>query len=114
MGVFYTSYASGVELDYARTEAVTMLALGQLAYLLNCRFMSRSSVTLDVFRGNRMIWISAAALIVLQLLYTYVPVMNVLFESEPLAATSWILPIGLSIVIFFAVEILKGLFRRRR
>ncbi|MEU1970027.1 HAD-IC family P-type ATPase [Microbacterium sp. NPDC019599] len=114
MGVFYGVAAGGVDVNYARTEAVLMLALGQLAYLLNCRFMTRSSLTLDVFRGNRMIWISAGALIVLQLLYTYVPVMNTLFESEPLAATSWILPIGLSIVIFFAVEILKGLFRRRR
>lgn len=113
MGVFYGVAGTGVDVDYARTEAVLMLALGQLAYLLNCRFMSRSSVTLDVFRGNRMIWISAGALIVLQLLFTYVPVMNTLFESRPLAAQSWILPTVLSIVIFFAVEILKGFFRRR-
>lgn len=113
MGVFYGVAATGVDVSYARTEAVLMLALGQLAYLLNCRFMSRSSVTIDVFRGNRMIWISAAALVVLQLLFTYVPVMNTLFESQPLAAQSWILPIVLSVVIFFAVEILKGVFRRR-
>jgi len=113
MGVFYGVAAGDVDVSYARTEAVLMLALGQLAYLLNCRFMSRSSVTLDVFRGNRMIWISAGALMVLQLLFTYVPVMNTLFESQPLAATSWILPIVLSVVIFFAIEILKGFFRRR-
>ena len=114
MGVFYGVAATGVDVNYARTEAVLMLALGQFAYLLNCRFMSRSSVTLDVLRGNRMVWISAAALLVLQLLFTYVPVMNTLFESEPLAATSWILPILLSVVIFFAVEILKAFLRRRR
>jgi magnesium-transporting ATPase (P-type) len=113
MGVFYGVAATGVDVNYARTEAVLMLALGQLAYLLNCRFMSRSSVTLDVFRGNRMIWISAGALLVLQLLFTYVPLMNTLFESQPLAAQSWILPTVLSVVIFFAVEILKGFFRRR-
>jgi magnesium-transporting ATPase (P-type) len=113
MGVFYGVAGTGVDVNYARTEAVLMLALGQLAYLLNCRFMSGSSVTLDVFRGNRMIWISAGALLVLQLIFTYVPVMNTLFESRPLAAQSWILPTVLSIVIFFAIEILKGLFRRR-
>ena len=113
MGVFYGVAGSGVDVNYARTEAVLMLALGQLAFLLNCRFMSRSSITLDVFRGNRMIWISAAALLLLQLVFTYVPVMNTLFESEPLAAASWILPIVLSVVIFFAVEVLKAVFRRR-
>ena len=112
MGVFYTSYASGAELDYARTEAVTMLALGQLAYLLNCRFMSRSSITLDVLRGNRMIWLSAGALLVLQLVFTYVPIMNTLFESAPLAAIGWVAPVLLSVVIFFVVEGLKALFRR--
>jgi magnesium-transporting ATPase (P-type) len=113
MGVFYSVAATGVDVDYARTEAVLMLALGQLAYLLNCRFMSRSSLTIDIFRGNRMVWISAGALIVLQLLFTYVPIMNTLFESRPLTAISWLLPIVLSIAIFFAVEVLKAFFRRR-
>jgi magnesium-transporting ATPase (P-type) len=112
LGVFYGVAGAGADLEYARTEAVLMLALGQLAYLLNCRFLSTSSITPRVFRGNRMIWLSAGALIVLQLIYTYVPFMNALFESEPLAAQSWILPAVLSVVIFFAVEGLKAVRRR--
>jgi magnesium-transporting ATPase (P-type) len=89
-----------------------MLALGQLAYLLNCRFLSGSSITLGVFRGNPVIWWSAAALIALQLIYTYLPFMNDLFGSRPLAIWSWGLPVELSVVIFFAVEVLKLLRRR--
>jgi hypothetical protein len=46
-------------------------------------------------------------------IYTYVPFMNVLFESRPLAATSWILPIVVSIGIFLAVEALKAALRAR-
>ena len=90
-----------------------MLALGQLAYLLNCRFLSRSSLTLDVLRGNRAVWWSALALIVLQLIYTYVPFMNTLFDSRPLDAVAWLLPLALSIVIFFVVEALKTMLRAR-
>lgn len=112
LGVFYAVAAAGLDLEYARTEAVAMLALGQLAYLLNCRFLSGSSITLDVFRGNPVIWWSAAALIVLQLIYTYLPFMNDLFGSRPLAIWSWGLPVVLSVVIFFAVELLKLLRRR--
>ena len=41
--------------------------------------------------------VSAAALIALQLVYTYVPFMNELFGSRPLAAWSWILPVVLSV-----------------
>ncbi len=113
MGVFYGVVAAGEDIEVARTEAVLMLALGQLAYLFNCRFLSRSSLTLDVLRGNRAVWWSAIALIVLQVIYTYVPFMNVLFDSRPLAATSWILPIVVSIGIFLAVEALKAALRAR-
>ncbi|GAA5029199.1 cation-translocating P-type ATPase [Microbacterium fluvii] len=113
MGLFYTQLAIGADLVYARTEAVLMLALGQLAFLFNARFMGRSSITVDVFRGNRMIWICSAGLLVLQLAFTYVPFMNVLFESAPIGAQSWIVPILLSIVIFFAVEALKAVLRAR-
>ena len=112
LGVFYSVVATGVDIDYARTEAVAMLALGQLAYLLNCRFLSRSSLTPAVLRGNPVVWWSALALIVLQLIYTYVPFMNDLFGSRPLAIWSWAVPLVLSVVIFLAVEVLKAVRRR--
>ncbi|PZU41432.1 MAG: carbonate dehydratase [Microbacterium sp.] len=111
LGVFYGVASTGVDIDYARTEAVAMLALGQLAYLFNCRFLGRSSLTPGILRGNRVVWWSALALLALQLVYTYAPFMNALFGSRPLAAHSWLLPIGLSIVIFLAVEGLKTLRR---
>ena len=112
LAVFGISIASGTDLAVARTEAVTMLALGQLAYLLNCRFLGQSSLTLDVFRGNPAIGWSALALIVFQLIYTYVPFMNALFGSEPLTVGGWLLPIAFSVAIFLAVEVLKAVRRR--
>ncbi|MCR2809657.1 MULTISPECIES: HAD-IC family P-type ATPase [unclassified Microbacterium] len=114
LGVFYGAVAGGTDIAYARTEAVAMLALGQLAYLFNCRFLSRSSLTVDVLRGNPAVWWSALALVVVQLIYTYVPFMNDLFGSRPLAVWSWGPPIALSIVIFLAIEALKALRRGRR
>lgn len=111
LAVFGISLASGTDLAVARTEAVTMLALGQLAYLLNCRFLTRSSLTFDVFRGNPAIGWSVLALIVLQLVYAYAPFMNSLFGSEPLTITGWLLPIAFSIGIFLAVEVLKAMRR---
>jgi len=58
------------------------------------------------------IWWSAAALIVLQVIFTYVPFMNDLFGSAPLDVVGWILPIGMSIAVFLAVEVLKAVRRR--
>lgn len=113
LAVFGISVARGSDLDVARTEAVTMLALGQLAYLFNCRFLSRSSFTTAVFRGNRMVWWSAITLLALQLIFTYVPFMNALFGSEPLDLIGWALPLVFSFVIFAVVEMLKAARRRR-
>jgi magnesium-transporting ATPase (P-type) len=106
--------AAGVDVDVARTEAVLMLALGQLAYLFNCRFLTRSSLTTDVLRGNRAVWWSALALLVLQAIYTYVPFMHVLFDARPLALGDWVLPVVLAVAIFLAVEGLKAALRVRQ
>ena len=109
LGAFAIVRGTGTDIDGARTVAVSVLALGQLAFLLNCRFLGRSSLTLDVLRGNPVIWWSAGALVALQLVYTYVPFMNALFESRPLSPVAWLLPLGFAVVIFFAVEGLKAL-----
>jgi magnesium-transporting ATPase (P-type) len=113
LGVFWTAEAVTGDTEYARTQAVAMLAFGQLAYLFNCRFLARSSFTGDILRGNPVVWWSAGALLVLQLIYTYVPFMNDLFGSRPLDARGWIVPIVLSVVVFLAVEALKAARRRR-
>lgn len=112
LAAFAIVRATGADMAGARTVAVSVLALGQLAFLLNCRFLGRSSLTPAVLRGNPVVWWSAGALIALQLVYTYVPFMNSLFESRPLAAQAWLLPLGFAVVIFFAVEGLKALRRR--
>lgn len=107
-----TREASG---DYAvaQTTAVTMLALGQLAYLFNCRIITGSSFTRRAFTGNRMVWVAAGALLVLQGLFIYAPFMNNLFRSAPIPLQSWLLVGGLAVAVFVIMEVAKGLQRRR-
>ncbi|TGY35644.1 HAD family hydrolase [Microbacterium laevaniformans] len=110
--VFGLALARGADIGVARTEAVSTLAFAQLAFLLNCRFLGRSSLTIDVLRGNPVIWWSAMALVALQLLYTYVPFLNELFGSEPLDGLGWIIPIAAAVAVFLAVEVFKALRSR--
>ncbi|MBF0815892.1 HAD family hydrolase [Microbacterium paludicola] len=112
LAVFYGALARGHELDVARTETVLMLALGQLAFLFNCRILSHSSLSIDALRGNPAVWWSAIALIALQLFYTYVPFMNGLFESAPLSPADWLLPLVLAVALFLVLEGVKALWRR--
>lgn len=112
MLVFYTALGRGDAIELARTEAVLMLALGQLAFLFNCRILSHSSLTPDALRGNPVIWWSAIALMALQLIYSYVPFMNDLFDSAPLPLWAWAGPFGLAIGLFLVIEGVKALWRR--
>ncbi|WP_344248066.1 HAD-IC family P-type ATPase [Isoptericola hypogeus] len=113
MLVFYAERAQDTPLAEAQTTAVTMLALGQLAYLFNCRFLDRSSVTLDVLRGNRVIWISAGALIALQCVFVYAPFMHDWFDAAPIGLEEWGKTLGLSVVVFVLVEGVKWWGARR-
>ncbi|MFD6175647.1 MULTISPECIES: cation-translocating P-type ATPase [unclassified Isoptericola] len=111
--VFYAERAQGAPLAEAQTAAVTMLALGQLAYLFNCRFLDRSSLTVDVLRGNRVVWISAAALVALQCVFVYAPFMHSWFDSAPISGVQWAKTIGLALVVFLLVEGVKAVGRAR-
>lgn len=111
LAVFAIEQARGTATDVAQTTAVTMLALGQLAYLFNCRFLGASSVTLQVLRGNRVVWMAAGALLVLQLVFTYVPFMNSWFDSAPIGIRAWGLTLGFALLVFLLVEALKAVTR---
>ncbi|GIG35946.1 carbonate dehydratase [Cellulomonas pakistanensis] len=111
LAVFFIERARGTDYDVAQTTAVTMLALGQLAYLFNCRFLGESSLTLRVLRGNRVVWIAAGVLLVLQLVFTYVPFMHSWFDSAPIGPREWALTLGFAVLVFLLAEAMKAITR---
>jgi len=98
---------TGVEL--ARTLAVNALVLGQVFYLLNTRSFRAPAYTLSGLTGNRAVLIAIAAIVVLQLLLTYAPFMNVLFDTAPLDMRDWLLCLAVGMVVFVLVEGEKAL-----
>lgn len=103
----------GVSAETAQTTTVTILVLGQLAYLFNSRFLSRSSLTLGVLRGNRALWVAAGSFLAFQLLFTYAPFMHVAFQSTPIGLREWGLAVAFAVVVFLAVEAMKAVTRAR-
>ncbi|MBE7699161.1 HAD-IC family P-type ATPase [Oerskovia sp. Sa1BUA8] len=114
MAVYFIEREQGMSVAEAQTTAVTMLALGQLAYLFNCRFLDRSSITLAVLRGNRAVWYSAGSMVALQAVFVYAPFMHSWFGSAPIGLREWGITLGLSIVVFLLVEAAKALGRSRQ
>lgn len=114
MAVYFIERDRGMGVAEAQTTAVTMLALGQLAYLFNCRFLDRSSITPAVLRGNRAIWYSAGSLLALQAVFVYAPFMHSWFGSAPIGLREWGITLGLAVVVFLLVEAAKALGRARQ
>ncbi|HEY8340400.1 MAG TPA: HAD-IC family P-type ATPase, partial [Egibacteraceae bacterium] len=113
LGVFVYEIGADAPLAQAQATAVTMLVLSQLAYLFSCRFRDRSSITLDVLRGNRTVWWSAVTLVVLQAAFLYAPPLQGLFEVTGLGLREWLLVLALSAVVFLLSEAIKAVSRRR-
>ncbi|OII26069.1 HAD-IC family P-type ATPase [Frigoribacterium sp. MCBA15_019] len=113
IGVFFFELGAGATDAEARTTAVTMLTLGQLAFLFSCRFLRASSLRAAVLRGNRAVWISAGLLVALQLVFVYAPFMHPWFHSAPLGTREWAYTAAIAVAIFLLTEAGKATERVR-
>ncbi|MBK7821856.1 MAG: HAD-IC family P-type ATPase [Tessaracoccus sp.] len=112
LGVYLYGRAHADTYAVGQTTAVTMLAVGQLAFLFNCRFLNSSSLTPRALVGNRAVWIATGLLLVLQAIYVYAPFMHSWFGSAPLGLHQWLGVLLLSAGIFLVVELGKWATRR--
>jgi Ca2+-transporting ATPase len=61
---------------------------------------------------NKWIPIGIGIMIALQLLYTYMPAMNLIFESSPISLDAWLRILAVSAIAFLLVELQKCIRRR--
>ena len=112
-GMFRWEQARGVPIAEARTVAVNVFVLVELTYLFNCRSLERSGLQLGILR-NRWMTTGVLAMICLQLLFTYTPVMNELFHSAPIDAPAWARIMGVAAAGYGLVGTEKWLRRRHK
>jgi magnesium-transporting ATPase (P-type) len=95
----------------ARTAAVNALVIGQVFYLLNSRYKIESSLSLKAHLDNKYLSLGIGAVVILQLLFTYAPPLQALFETEaiPFAVWPWLIIGGF--IFFLVVEGEKLLIR---
>lgn len=113
-GLFYYERGQGASIEAARTVAVNTIVFFQIFYVFNTRYLTGSVLSMKGLFGNRIILIGVAAVIVLQIIFTYWTVLNRLFRTEPIDLWSWLRIIAVSVIIFFIVEIEKTIMRKRR
>jgi len=110
--LFMHAQNSGASLAEARTLAVNALIAGQIVYLFNTRFLYQSSFSWQGLTGNPVVLLTVVLVCVFQMLFTYTPFMQTLFDTVPLAGRDWA-HIGIMMLAVYAcVEIETALLRR--
>ncbi len=107
IAMFEVELALGMPLDLARTMAVNTLVVAQAFYLFNARFLTTSSLRLDLLFTNRAVWLAVSVLFLLQLAFVYLPLMNSAFGTTPLALRHWLIPLLIGGGIFLIMEMEK-------
>jgi magnesium-transporting ATPase (P-type) len=88
----------------ARTVAVNALVIGQAFYALNSRYLLDSSLSIQAHRGNPYLPYCYGLLVVVQLLFTYAPPFQALFDTEAVPLWVWPLLVIGGLIFFFLVE----------
>ncbi len=112
LGLFLWDRYHGETLEMARTTAVNTLIFFQIFYLFNARYLKAPALTKDGFLGNPAVLIAVAAIIILQLLFTYLPLFQKVFGTAAIPAGDWTRIISFTFLVFVLVEIEKFIVRR--
>jgi cation-transporting ATPase F len=111
-GLFEYELATGASAAEARTVAVNVFVLVETAYLVNCRSLTKSVLQIGVLT-NPPLLVGMAAMIALQIMFTYLPAFHVIFESAPIDLAAWGRIVAVAVAVALVVGAEKSLRRRR-
>ncbi|MDG9977411.1 cation-transporting P-type ATPase [Ectopseudomonas oleovorans] len=112
IGLFLWELERGNSLESARTIAVNAVVMCEIFYLLNSRSIFGSVLSRDGLLGNRVVLLTIAACIVLQMLFTYAPPLQQVFGSTGLSFDEWLRVLLAGLALFCAAELEKWVVRR--
>ncbi|SCZ55704.1 cation-transporting P-type ATPase [Thiohalomonas denitrificans] len=105
---------NGTPVIEARTIAVNTLVLFEVFYLFSTRYMFDSVLNIRGLFGSRYVLIAVVLVIGLQLLFTYAPFMQALFETAPVGTDAWSRLVAITFTVLLLVESEKFVIRRWR
>lgn len=109
MALFQLALAQGVDLATARTLTVTALVVVQAGYLLNSRHLNSFSLKPALLFTNHIAWLAIGILLLLQLAFVYIPLLQLWFGTQPLSLQHWLWSLAAALLIMCLVEVEKKL-----
>lgn len=112
LGLFQWELTHDSDIDRARTIAVNTLVMFEIFYLFSSRFILAPVCSWQGIMGNHYVLLAIAILIVFQLGFTYLPVMQTLFGTYAIEISAWPQIIVIASSVFILVEVEKAIMRK--
>lgn len=106
-GMFYWSLARGQSLEMARTLVVNAIVAMEIFYLFSVRYVHGVSLTWQGILGTPAVLLGVGAVTIAQLVFTYAPVMNAVFDSRPVSLLDGLAVVGVGVALFVIAELEK-------
>jgi len=103
---------SSESLVEARTEALTVMIVCELAIAISCHSLNHPITKVNPF-SNKFLWLAVAGSLVMQLAVLYLPFMHSPFDITYPSQQDWMLAVGSAATIFSVAEAFKHLLRGR-
>lgn len=110
-GLFIHEIKNGLDISWTRTMVVNMLVLAEVVYLINCRHIYGSVLNKEGLLGSKPVLISILLVLILQLCFTYLPLMQFFFETRPINLNQWSLILIVALSLFLIIELEKTIAR---
>jgi Ca2+-transporting ATPase len=94
-------------LESARTAAFVVLVCSELFRSFSFRSMTESVFKVGFFANMKLVYAISLSFL-LQMLIIYVPFLQMVFKTEPLGVTTWVLMVALSSLPFWSMEFMKA------
>lgn len=111
-GMFEWALWHGASVEAARTVAVNTLVCMEIFYLFSVRYLKARSFTWQGVRGTPRVLAAVGGVFALQLLFTYAPVMQQLFQTEALPLTWGLRIVAVGVALLIVLELEKAVLRR--
>jgi magnesium-transporting ATPase (P-type) len=112
-GLFLLALERGQSLAEARSIAVNVFVAIEIVYLFNCRSLVRPVWTVAPF-SNPWVWGGAGAMVVLQAMFTYLPVFQQIFGTAAIGLRAWAEIAAVALAALLINEAEKAFQLRRR
>jgi magnesium-transporting ATPase (P-type) len=111
-GQFALARAFGDDVETARTMALNTLVAMEVFYLFSVRYLRAASITWEGVKGTQPVLIAVGIVVVLQVVFTYLPFMQLLFETRALSLVQLAQCALPGIVLLAILEIEKKIVSR--